>query len=135
MESFSPQELELLEILWREGPMKPAEIQKRLSRPVQNSALRWQLKTLVEKGRVTRRRKGKAFYYRSRVPRESVFAGVTRRLADLFSGGSVVALAGRILESQDGLSPEDVRELRRIAERYPSSPSPAGKRKGEQDEC
>ena len=32
-----------LGILWEHGPQKPAEIQARLSEPVKNAALRWQL--------------------------------------------------------------------------------------------
>jgi BlaI family penicillinase repressor len=115
MASLNPNDLEILKILWDEGPLKPAEIQRRLSRPVKNSALRWQLATLMNSGYVSRSKKGKAYYYRAKTPRQRVLRNLVRRLADVFSGGSAVALVGQLIESHKQWSEEDRRELRRIA--------------------
>jgi len=131
MASFNPNELEIMKVLWEEGSLKPSEIQERLSQPVKNSALRWQLAALMEKGYVTRRKKGKAYYYRATTPRRSVLKRLTRSMAEIFSGGSAVALVGEMLDSEEKLSEEDIRELRRIAERKGPSPKTSG-RKGEQ---
>jgi len=117
MASLDPNELEILQVLWEHGAMKPAEIQARLSRPVKNSALRWQLGLMVESKQLARRKVGKAFYYEARVPRLSAFQKLTRRLAEIFTGGSAAALIGQLIESQEDLSEEDVRALRRIAAR------------------
>ena len=116
-----PRDLEILKVLWEEGPLKPAEIEERLSFPIKNSALRWQLASLMEEGHVARRKKGKAFYYRARIPRQSAFKKIMGRMAETFCGGSAVALIGRMIESQEDLSEEDVRELQRIAARKAQS--------------
>jgi BlaI family penicillinase repressor len=115
MALLSPNELEIMRILWEKGALKPSEIQQRLSQPVKNSALRWQLGALVEKGHLTRRKKGKAYYYQASTPRHSVFKKLTRSMAEVFCGGSAIALIGEMIESQNGLSEEDIRELQRIA--------------------
>jgi len=114
MASLSANDLEILRVLWDEGPLKPADIQQRLSHPVKDSALRWQLATLMKKGHVARGKKGKAYYYRAKTPRQHVFRNLLHRLADVFSGGSAVALLGQLIESQEQWSQEDLRELRRI---------------------
>ena len=115
MASLNSNELEIMNVLWEEGPLKPAEIQQRLSQPIKNSALRWQLWALMEKGHVTRRKEGKAYHYRAATPRRSVLKKLTRRLAKVFCGGSAAALIGQMIESEERLSKEDIRELLRIA--------------------
>ena len=128
MASFNPNELEIMKVLWEEGSLKPSEIPERLSQPVKNSALRWQLAALMEKGYVTRRKKGKAYYYRAATPRRNVLKRLTRSMAEIFSAGSAVALVGEMLDSEEKLSEEDIRELRRIAERKAPSPKTSGKK-------
>ncbi len=115
MASLNPNELEIMKVLWEGGPLKPSEIEERLSQPVKNSALRWQLGALLKKGHVARRKKGKAYYYRATIPRQSVFRKLTRRMAEVFCGGSAIALIGQMIESEEKLSEEDILELRRIA--------------------
>ena len=117
MASLNPTELEIMKVLWEHGSLKPAEIQRHLSFRIKNSALRWQLGALMDKGQVTRRKQGKAFYYRAATRRTNVFQRLTRRLADALCGGSAIALIGQMIESQEELSEEDIRELRRIAAR------------------
>ncbi|MCP4901376.1 MAG: BlaI/MecI/CopY family transcriptional regulator, partial [bacterium] len=85
-------ELEILKILWNEGPLKPGDIQERLSEPVKNSALRAQLASLVERGQLKRRREGKAYFYSAAAAKESTFQSLTRRIADVFFEGSSAAL-------------------------------------------
>lgn len=69
----------------------------------------------MKKGQVARRKQGKAFYYRAAIPRQSVFRKLTRRMAEVFCGGSAIALIGQMIESEEKLSEEDILELRRIA--------------------
>ena len=63
MPRFTPGELAVMRILWKHGQLKPAEIQKDFPRKIKNPALRSYLAILVQKGHVTRRRKGKAYYH------------------------------------------------------------------------
>jgi len=112
--SFTQCELEVMQILWEAGELKPGEIQGRYSRPIKNAALRFQLKVLLEKGHITRRKVGKAYYYRAATGKEGVFKKMTRRLADIYCQGSTVGLIAELIRSEK-LSVEDIRELEKMA--------------------
>ena len=112
--SLTQCELEVMQILWEEGELKPGEIQGRYSRPIKNGAVRFQLKVLLEKGHITRRRVGKAYYYRAATGKEGVFRKMTRRLADIYCQGSTVGLIAELIRSEK-LSAEDVRALEEMA--------------------
>jgi len=116
MPRFTEGELEVMKILWEEGgELKPPEVQERFPRPIKDPALRSYLRILVEKGHVARRRVGKAFYYRARTRQESAFRSMYRQLLDTFCGGSPEALVARLMKSEE-LSPEEIEELKRLAE-------------------
>lgn len=123
---LKPNEFEILKVLWRDGPLKPADIQDHLSEPVKNSALRAQLTSLVERGQLKRRRRGKAFYYSAATPKESAFEALSRRIADVFFEGSSIALVGQLIESADDWTEEDLAVLRRIAEKKAASNNSSG---------
>ena len=115
MKPFTTGELEVMQVLWEHGSLKPAEIQERFPRPIRNAALRSVLLVLLEKGHVRRTRVGKAYFYEARTRRQRTLAQTVRRLADVFSGGSAAALIAQMIETSD-LKPEEVRELKRIAD-------------------
>jgi BlaI family transcriptional regulator, penicillinase repressor len=114
MQPFTPSELEVMQVLWEHGRMKPAEIEERFPREIKNAALRSILLILLEKGHVARRKVGKAYYYEAKTPSEGTLRSMARRLADVFCGGSTAALIAQLIRSEN-LSPEDVRDLERIA--------------------
>jgi predicted transcriptional regulator len=114
-------ELDVIRILWEHGELKPAEIQKHFPRPIKNAALRSYLSILVEKGHVTRRAVGKAYFYKAKTKRESAF---TRTLKDLINGyceGSPEALLMALIKSER-LSETELLRLKRMAEE--ESPPP-----------
>ncbi len=51
MEKFTPAEMEVMQVLWRESPLKPAEILERLERPISNPALRSILRVRSARGK------------------------------------------------------------------------------------
>jgi BlaI family transcriptional regulator, penicillinase repressor len=126
MSRLTPGEFEVMRILWKHGELKPAEIQKHCSRPIKNAALRSYLTILVEKGHLTRRAKGKAFYYRPKTKRASVFRWMLRDLIDTFCGGSSEALLCHLV-AKEKLSPEELVELQRVAQ-LKSPPSSSSKK-------
>ena len=113
MASLTEGELEVLQILWDHGPLKPSEIQEKFPRPIKNATLRSALRVLLDKRHVARKKEGKAYYYRPKTPMTKTFRSMTRRLADVFCGGSSVGLIAQLIESEE-LSADDIRELRRI---------------------
>ena len=114
MSRFTPGELEVMEVLWQESPLKPAEIEARLPRPIGNAALRSVLRVLLEKGHVKREKRGKAYFYRPTRPARASFRQMARRLADVFCNGSTFDLVAQLIKTEK-LSPEEMRKLQDIA--------------------
>lgn len=129
MNSMTEGELEVIQVLWENGPLKPAAIQEKFPRPIKNATLRSALRVLLEKGHVTRTRIGKAYLYEARTPRETTFQKMTHRLAEIFAGGSPAGLIAQLIKTER-LSEDDIRELRRLTEEKTArkARSPRGKK-------
>ncbi len=115
MSSFTAGELEIMRILWDHGEQKPSEIQDWYPRPIKNAALRFQLKILLEKGHIVRRKIGKAYYYRAVTPRKGAFKKMVRRVAEIYCQGSTVGLIAELIKTEK-LSEAEIRELKQLAE-------------------
>jgi BlaI family transcriptional regulator, penicillinase repressor len=127
MPRFTPGELKVMRLLWEHGELKPAELQSRFAEPIKNPALRSYLTTLLEKGHVTRRRVGKAYYYKAVTRSRSAFRTMLGELVDSFCGGSVQDLVMNIIKSEK-LSAEELLELKRLAD-LGDKPQPQGERR------
>jgi len=121
MDSFTPCEWQVMQVLWRHGALKPAEILEHLDRPLTNAALRSTLRVLMHKGHITRKLKGKAYYYRSKKPAPVALKSMVRRLADLFCGGTSFQLIAHLIQTEK-LSEEDLHQLQALAERRATQP-------------
>jgi len=109
-------ELEALRILWQKGALKPAEIQSHFSWPIENATLRSVLVNLVEKGHVTRKLRGKAFFYGARVKKTALLQHMLHTMAREFAAGSKQELITELVRTGD-IKPEDLEVIRRtIAE-------------------
>ncbi len=114
LNSLKQNELETLRILWERDESKPAEIQARFGWPIENATLRSVLANLVGKKLITRRLRGKAFYYAARVPKATLLQSMTRTLARIFAGGSPQELVVQLLETSD-IKPADLKFIRQSA--------------------
>lgn len=129
MPRFTQGELKVMRLLWEHGELKPAELQERFAEPIKNPALRSYLTTLVEKRHVTRRRVGKAYYYKAVTRSRSAFRTMLGELVDSYCGGSVQALVMNLIKSEK-LSEADLLELKRLADDERGSAAPARDEKG-----
>jgi predicted transcriptional regulator len=118
--SLNRNELETLRILWERGELKPAEIQARFAWPIENATLRSTLVNLVEKGHLTRKLQGKAFYYAACVPKARLLQTMMRTLARVFAGGSKTELVAQLVETGD-IKPSDLELIRQTAAGGPPS--------------
>ena len=116
MPRFTKGELEVMRILWEHGELKPAEIEGRFPWKIKNSSLRSYLAILLEKGHLSRRRVGKAYYYRAKTRRESAFRSMVRDVTRVCCDGSVEVLLCQLIRSEK-LSEEDLLELKRLSEK------------------
>jgi BlaI family transcriptional regulator, penicillinase repressor len=127
MPRFTPGELKVMRLLWEHGEMKPGELQKRFPEPIKNPALRSYLTTLLEKGHVTRRLVGKAYYYKPATRPRSAFRSMLGELVDVYCGGSVQDLVMNIIRSEK-LSEDELLALKRLADSGDPTPKPLDKR-------
>ncbi len=123
MTRLTSAELEVGQILWESGELKPADIQEQFDRPIKNPALRSILGILVDQGHVTRRQVGKAYFYKAKTKRQSVFRSMMREVADVFCQGSAETLLMNMIKSQQ-LSEEELVALKRMADEPPSESKP-----------
>jgi BlaI family transcriptional regulator, penicillinase repressor len=125
MPRFTPGELKVMRLLWEHGELKPSELQEHFPEPIKNPALRSYLTTLVEKGHLTRRRVGKAYYYKAATRSRSAFRAMLGELVEAYCGGSVSALVMNLIKSEK-LSAAELLELKRLADEDRGSPAPRG---------
>ncbi len=114
LNSFTPAELEVMQVLWKHGELKPAEILEHLERPTTNAALRSVLRILTEKGHLTRQMQGKAYFYKPKRSRNKALKNLTRSLSDIFCGGSPAALIAHMIKTEK-LTDEEIHELESLA--------------------
>ena len=108
------------------GELKPAHLQKRFPEPIKNPAIRSYLTTLLEKGHVTRRLVGKAYFYKPTTRSRSAFRSMLGELVDAYCGGSVQALVMNIIRSEK-LSADDLLALKRLADLGNDAPPSGGR--------
>jgi BlaI family transcriptional regulator, penicillinase repressor len=126
MSTFTPGELSVMQILWNHGEMKPSEIQELFPEPIKNPALRSYLSILLEKGHVSRRKEGKAFYYKNVTRRHSAFRKSLRKMVDTYCDGSTESLLMSLIRSEK-LSEDELLELKRLADKKETPPKRKGK--------
>lgn len=114
MDTLNRNELEALRILWDRGELKPADIEAEFSWAIDNGTLRSVLRVLIDKELVTRRKAGKAYFYKTKQRREGVMQRMAQQMAHVFSGGSTADLIAQLIKAEK-LSAEELAELREIA--------------------
>tara|TARA_R110002096_G_scaffold4501_2_gene21041 strand:+ start:2114 stop:2554 length:441 start_codon:yes stop_codon:yes gene_type:complete len=118
---FNRTQLHVLQILWNsDTALKPAEIEARFEWPIENATLRSVLAVMLERGDLEREKQGKAYFYVARRPKTTAMAEMLTGLAKVFGSGSRIGLFAQLLQDES-LSAEEARELRKIAESFPTS--------------
>ena len=111
---LSAGEMEILQMLWREGGVTILEAQQALDRPVGYTTVQTRLNRLVAKGVVTRTRSRPA-KYRAAVAPEEVSARHLDLLLERVSGGSVVPLVAHLVKDRT-LSAAEIDQLRQLVD-------------------
>ncbi|MEN6407069.1 MAG: BlaI/MecI/CopY family transcriptional regulator [Thermoguttaceae bacterium] len=108
-------ELELLQILWRAGPVGLGEICRsmRRRRPVAATTVATMLKVMLDKKLVHRRRGPQGYLWSAKTTRKRAASGMIRKLVDSVFDGSAGRLVAHLMES-DELSDEERSELQRL---------------------
>ena len=120
-------ELEMLQMLWRDGPVTLSEAQRGLRRTIGYTTVQTRLNRLVEKGVIARTSQRPA-KYRAAVAMEDVSAGHLNLLLERVSGGSIIPLVAHLMKGRR-LSPEEILALRKLiseSEHQGGPPRPQG---------
>ena len=112
--SVTPLELEIMQVLWKNGPGNVQAVQEALN-PDSNLAyttVQTMLNILERKGKVKRRLQGRAYEYRATVSEEKVLSHALHDLIDRMFGGSAEQLVMSLIKSRQ-TDPERIAKLLR----------------------
>jgi len=114
-------ELEFMQVIWASGGEVTTEdvleALRRQGRPLADGSVRKVLSILVTKGYVLRRRQGRSFLYRAKVPRDKASRSMVVDLLKRAFGGSAALMVAALLDSRQ-VRCGDIREIKKlIAER------------------
>jgi len=108
-------ELEILKILWRQGPLTPREVRDGLVdfRDLAYTSVVTIMNIMVGKGYLGREKTGPAFIYKTRVGEKATTRRMLRDMVNRVFGGSPAAVMVSLLDDA-GLDEEKLRELREL---------------------
>lgn len=106
-------ELEILKILWRDGPLVVQEVRDRLERELAYSSVITIMNIMTDKGYLARTKEGKGYRYRARVRAEATKKQMLSDLVDRAFDGSAAAVMLNLIETK-GLDGGELAKLRAI---------------------
>ena len=113
---FTPRELDVMSVLWREGSGTVAEVRERLTDDLAYTTVLWVLQTLQEKGFVRHEREGRAHRYFPLVESEAAGASALDRIVDKVFHGSAEMLLAQLVSERE-LPPEELQRMRDLLDR------------------
>jgi len=122
--SLTPLELQIMQVLWNDGPGNVLHVQKGLSSQTElaYNTVQTMLNILHRKGRVRRTLKGRAYVYRATVSEETVLLNAVRDLVQRMFGGSSEQLVMSLIKSRE-VDPERIADLsRKVAAQEKGNP-------------
>jgi BlaI family transcriptional regulator, penicillinase repressor len=111
--TFTERELDVMAVLWDQGPSTVAEVQARLPDELAYTTVLTVLRTLEEKGHVSHEEDGRAYRYHALVDRESAGASAVRRLVRKLFAGKPELLLTHLVEER-GFTESQLDEMRKL---------------------
>jgi predicted transcriptional regulator len=108
-------ELQIMQVIWREGAGTVAEVQQVLDPPLAYTTVQTMLNILTRKRKLKRELRGRAFIYRPTVTHAKASLQAARDLIDRMFGGSSEELVMSLIKSRQ-LDPDKIAELTRRLE-------------------
>ena len=117
--TFTDVELEFMHIVWSLEEASPDDIDTALQKNGKNisvGSIRNVLAIMMEKGYLARRKEGKAFRYRAKVPKDQARRVIMDNLLSTLFEGSESLVIAALLEDRE-LSSEEKEKIRRLLDR------------------
>lgn len=110
---FTDRELDIMTVLWEDGPSTVADVRDRLTDPLAYTTVLTVLRTLEDKGHVAHVEEGRAFRYHTLVDRgEARVSALARVRRKLFDGSARLLVTH--LVSDRSLSDDELRSIRNL---------------------
>jgi predicted transcriptional regulator len=111
--------LEILHLLWSDGPLTVREVMERLNRtrPRAYTSVMSLLNVMTDKEMLSRHSEGRAFRYHAALRREQTLGEMVGDLLGRAFGGSAAALVTHLLE-QANPDEQELNEIRRTIRQY-----------------
>ncbi len=116
MPHFTDRELDVMTVLWEQGPSTVAEVQGALEDRLAYTTVLTVLRLLEDKGHVGHNEEGRAHRFHPLVERDHASKSALRRLTDRLFSGSPELLLTRLVEDET-LSPEELERMRELLDR------------------
>ena len=102
-ENPTPAELEVLQVIWEQGPSTVREVMTVLNskRPRAYTSVMSLMNVMAEKGLLGQKPKGRAFVYSARISRAKILSRMVSDLLNRVFDGSASALVTHLLEQAD----------------------------------
>jgi predicted transcriptional regulator len=115
----TPAELEVLKILWDQGPSTVRQVMEVLNRQRRRAytSVMSLLGVMTEKGLLKRRLKGRGYLYEARVARAKTLGQMLHDLLARAFEGSATALVAQLLD-ESSPSPRELEEIRQTIDRF-----------------
>jgi BlaI family penicillinase repressor len=110
---FTDRELDVMAVLWEDGPATVSEVRDRLSDDLAYTTVLTVLRTLEEKGFVGHEEEGRAYRYHPLVERSAARASAVERVTRKLFAGSRELLLTHLVSGRE-LSEAEVRRLRAL---------------------
>lgn len=111
--AFTDRELDVMEVLWADGPATVAEVRARLADRLAYTTVLTVLRTLEEKGHVGHEEEGRAHRYFPKVAQEAARHSALSRMIDRVFEGSAKLLLTQLVTDRD-LSRKELEQLRKL---------------------
>ena len=115
-EHLTPLELEIMHVLWETGAANVQTVQQQLKRELAYTTVQTMLNILHRKGKVKRKLKDRAYFYKPAVSRSQVASHTINDVIERLFGGSAESLVMSLVETKH-LTPEKLARLNELLEK------------------
>lgn len=118
--TFTEVELEFMHVVWESGEVGTEEVQRvlrRSGRGLSDGSVRKVLSILVRKGHLTRRKTGRSFLYKAKIPQKKANIKMVQDLLKRGFRGSPSLMMAALLESRT-VNKRDMKRIQQLIAKY-----------------
>ncbi len=118
--TFTEVELEFMHVVWESGEVSTEDVQRvlrRSGRQLSDGSIRKVLSILVKKGHLTRRKAGRSFLYKAKIPQKKANIKMVQDLLKRGFRGSPSLMVAALLENR-ALGKRDLKKIQELITEY-----------------